>query len=151
MAQQLSDLLRPESVLAPLRAGSRDEAISALVEVLPLLREGRGALKAAILAREAAGSTGLGNGVAVPHARSPRIAAPLMSAGLVAPPIDFRSADGQPVSLVLLLAVPAADPTAHLKTLAALSRLASDKKLLRRLSKAASGLEFYDLIAGFPL
>lgn len=154
MPQTLSEFLKPESILVPLKAVSRDEAISALIDVLALqgsLHEGRDTLKAAMIAREKAGSTGLGNGVAVPHARSPRITAPMMSAGLLAPPIDFGSADGKPVSLVLLLAVPEADPTAHLKALAALSRLASDKKLLRRINKAASSRELHDLISGFPL
>jgi len=144
-----ADLLHPDSVLVPLQAADCDAAIALLVDVLRLPGgpADRAPLKAAMLAREAAGSTAIGNGVAIPHARSPNISAPLLAAGLSAQPIDFRSADGKPVTLVFLLAVPAADPKSHLEVLAALSRLAQDKKLLRRLNKAASLDEFRAILA----
>ena len=147
------DLLHPDSVLVPLRATDREAAISLLVDVLRL--PGGPAdcapLKAALLAREAAGSTGIGNGVAIPHARSPKISAPLLAVGLTARPIDFKSADGKPVSLVFLLAVPNAMPSSHLKILAALSRLASDKKLLPLLKGATYPDELYNLLAPHPI
>jgi fructose PTS system EIIBC or EIIC component len=147
-----ANLLHPDSVLVPLRAEDRDAAISLLVDVLHLPEgpAGRAPLKAALLAREAAGSTGIGNGVAIPHARSLKISAPLLAAGLAAQPIDFKAADGKPVTLVFLLAVPAADPKSHLAVLAALSRMALDKKLLRRLNKAASPDEFHAILAEIP-
>jgi fructose PTS system EIIBC or EIIC component len=145
----LSDLLHPDSVLVPLPTTDRDAAIALLVDVLRLPGDpaDRALLKAALLAREAAGSTGIGNGVAIPHARSPKISAPLLAAGLARRPIDFKSADGKPVFLVFLLAVPDAAPSSHLKVLAGLSRLASDKKLLPLLKKAAYPDEFYNLLA----
>ncbi|MFA6004399.1 MAG: PTS sugar transporter subunit IIA [Elusimicrobiota bacterium] len=147
--QSLADLTRRDAVILPLEAASREAAISVLVDVLaaswtpPDLE----ALKAAMAAREAAGSTGLGNGVAIPHARSPRVTAPALVVGRASRPIEFNSADGKLVSLVFLLVVPAADPKAHLKVLAALSRIAMDKKLLRRMNKAASPDELYQLLA----
>ncbi len=152
-SRTLSELLRPEAVLLPLVVPDREAAISALAGTLALSGPAseRERLIRAVLAREAAGSTGLGAGVAVPHARSPRLTAPLLAAGLAPVPIDFRSADGKPVSLVFLLAVPEKDPAAHLQALAALSRVAADKKLLRRLNKAASSEELYGLLAGVPL
>jgi PTS system fructose-specific IIC component len=148
-----AELLHPDSVLVPLRAANRDAAIALLVDVLRLPEgaAGRAPLKAALLAREAAGSTGIGNGVAIPHARSHQISAPMLAAGLAAQPIDFNSADGKPVALVFLLAVPAADPKSHLAVLAALSRMALDKKLLRRLNKAASPDEFRALLTELPV
>jgi len=148
-----ADLLHPDSILVPLRAADRDEAIALLVDALPLPGgpAGRAQFKAAVLAREAAGSTGLGNGMAIPHARSQDISAPALAAGLAAKPIDFNSADGKPVTVVFLLAVPAADPKSHLAVLAALSRMALDKKLLRRLNHAASPEELRALLAGLPV
>jgi len=148
-----ADLLHPDSVLVPLHAEDRDATISLLVDALPLPggAAGRAPLKAAVLAREAAGSTGIGNGVAIPHARSPEVSAPLLAAGLAAQPIDFKSVDGKPATLVFLLAVPAADPKAHLAVLAALSRMALDKKLLRRLNKASSPDEFRAILAKLPV
>ena len=144
-----TDLLHPDSVLVPLRAEDREAAISLLTDVLRLPGgpADRAPLKAALLAREAAGSTGIGNGVAIPHARSPKITTPLLAVGLTARPIDFKSADGRLVTVVFLLAVPDAAPSSHLKILAALSRLASDKKLLSQLKKAIYPDELYNLLA----
>ena len=149
----LSAVLRPEAVLVPLNAATREAAIGALIDTLdiPGAPQDRERLKSAVLKREAAGSTGLGRGVAAPHARSSRLAAPLLSVGLVPEPIDFGSADGQPVTLVFLVAAPEADPTAHLKVLAALSRLTNDKRLLSRLNKASSAQRLYELLAEVPL
>ncbi|MDE2490332.1 MAG: PTS sugar transporter subunit IIA [Elusimicrobia bacterium] len=152
MAKTLADLLGPKSVLVPLKTATLADAVSQLVGALPLdAPEDRAALKAAVLAREAAGSTGIGAGVAIPHARWAKALRPLMAAGLSERPIDFKSADGRPVSLVFLLAVPIADYAAHLKALAAVSRLAADKTLLRRLLKAPSAEALYGLLAGAPL
>lgn len=148
-SQFLSDLSSRNAVVVPLEAATREIAISALVEMLAAswTPPDREVLKAAMAAREAAGSTGLGNGVAIPHARSPRVKAPALAVGRASHPIEFNSADGKPVSLVFLLAVPMAEPKAHLRVLAALSRLALDKKLLRRMNKAASPDELYQLLA----
>lgn len=149
----LSDILSPNSVLVPLRAIGPDSAVTALVEALELPggTQDKEALKAAVLARESAGSTGIGNGIAIPHARSEKLSAPRLSIGLAQQPIDFNAADGKPVTLFFLLAVPAANPTSHLKALAALSRLASDKALRRDLARARSADELFKLVAQIPV
>ncbi len=151
--ERLSDILRPESVLAPLGAETRDNAIAELIGVLGPSGASvdAKAFSEAVLAREEAGSTGIGNGVAIPHARSPRIAKPMLAAGLSPRAIDFKAADGKPVSLVFLLAVPESSPVSHLKILAALSRVASDKKLLRALNASSSSRELYDQLAGIAV
>lgn len=145
----LSEFLPAESIVAPLEAPSREAAVARLVAALALPGSAadRDDLAAAVLAREAAGSTGLGNGVAIPHARTRRLAAPRLAVGRAAKPVDFHAADGKPVTLIFLLAVPESDPRAHLSVLAALSRIASDKKLLKALGKAESAGEIYDLLA----
>jgi fructose-specific phosphotransferase system IIA component len=149
----LFDLLLPDSVRVPLEASDREAAIALLVEALALPGElaDRQELRNAVLVREKAGSTGIGNGVAIPHARSPRAAKPLLAVGRLAKPIDFSAADAKPVSLVFLLAVPEADPKAHLKVLAALSRMASDAKLLKALNKTRSASELVALISGVAI
>jgi len=131
---------------------TREKAITALVAVLPIADlAAREELLAAVLAREAAGSTGIGEGVAIPHARSLRVAAPMLAIGRAAAPIDFKSADGMPVSLVFLLAVPAAEPSFHLKTLAAISRIAADKELMRQLNGATDPRQLFELISNRPI
>jgi len=145
----LTELVAPASILVPLEAPDRETAIAKLVDALAL--DGgapeRDKLRAAVLAREAAGSTGLGNGVAIPHARTPRVRAPRLAVGRAAAPIDFKAADGEPVSLIFLLAVPEADPRAHLRVLAALSALASDRKSLRALQRAETAEEIRERLA----
>ena len=151
-ARTLAGLLRVESVLAPMPGATREKAITALVAVLPIADlAAREELLAAVLAREAAGSTGIGEGVAIPHARSLRVAAPMLAIGRAAAPIDFKSADGMPVSLVFLLAVPAAEPSFHLKTLAAISRIAADKELMRQLNGATDPRQLFELISNRPI
>lgn len=153
--RHLSDILHPESVVVPLQAKNREDAIDLLVNSLVLDLPGnlgtRQELKAAILAREKAGSTGIGSGVAIPHARSRSLSYPRLAVGLGAEPVDFRAADSQPVSLIFLLSVPEASPKSHLTILASLSRLASDAKLLRRLRRASSASGLYSLLADLPL
>ena len=150
----LSDLLHPQAVLVPLEAPSPEKAVSALVDALVL--EGsepadRAAIKAAIMAREAVGSTGVGNGVAIPHACSIHIKTPLMAVGRAAVPIDFQSPDGHPVKLVFLIAVPTSAAHIHLPVLTALGRVASDKALLRKLVNAPSPDKLYALLSSIPV
>ncbi len=151
--ERLSDILRPESVLAPLRSETRDGAIAELAGSLPLpgAPADAEALVEAMVAREQAGSTGIGHGVAIPHARSSRVGSPLLAAGLSPRRIDFSSADGNPVSLVFLLAVPESSPGSHLKILAALSKIASDKKILRSLNASANARELYERLASLAV
>jgi mannitol/fructose-specific phosphotransferase system IIA component (Ntr-type) len=149
----VSELLCRQSVLVPLNAVDLQRAVAALVEVLavPGSAASRAAIRAAVMAREAAGSTGIGSGVAIPHARIPGLPRTVMAAGRAVRPIDFSSSDGKPVSLVFLLAIPAEDPHSYLPVLAGLSRLASDERLLRRLARAAGPDEFFDLVAAVSL
>lgn len=153
--KRIADLLHPLSVLVPFVADDREQAIEALVFALPFDQSddesGRRALIEAALAREKAGSTGIGDGVAIPHARSAKLSSPRLSVGLAARPIDFNAADGKPVTLAFLLAVPEAAPKSHLKALAALSRVVMDKMLLRQLLKASTPEALYALLAERPL
>jgi PTS system fructose-specific IIC component len=151
-SRTLAELLSVESVLAPMPGSTPESAITALVASLPLRDEAaKEDLKAAVLAREAAGSTGIGEGVAIPHARTTAVSRPLLAIGRAAAPIDFHAADGLPVTLVFLLAVPAAEPSFHLKTLAAISRIATDKKLLKQMNAAADPRRLFELISVRPL
>ena len=149
----LSELLAPESAIVHLVASDREAAIIRLIEALKLpgTLEDRDSLLSAVLAREKAGSTGIGKGVAIPHARTPKLAKPRLAAGRLDKPIDFESADARPVSMIFLLAVPESDPRSHLKALAALSRMASDAKLLKSLNRASSAQELVALLSSVPL
>ena len=79
-------------------------------------------LRHALLTREALGSTGFGGGIAVPHARIPGLAAPLLAFVRLDRKLAYDAIDGAPVDLVMLLLSPAADDATHLSLLAAISR-----------------------------
>lgn len=126
---RFADLLQPDAVKVPLDARTRDEAIRELVGVLV----GSGAIPAveaqalteAVLAREQQRSTGIGEGLAVPHAKSQGIRAIAMAAGTLREPVDFQSIDRQPVRLVCMIVAPPDRIADHIQALARVSRLFS--------------------------
>jgi PTS system nitrogen regulatory IIA component len=122
--------LRPRDKLALLTELSRHAGTA--------LRRDPGAIAAAVLAREALGTTGFGAGLAIPHARLPDLPAPAGFLARLSRPIDFAAIDGQPVDLVYLLLSPAGDDGAHLATLAAITRRLRDAAALAALRAAPS-------------
>lgn len=86
--------------------------------------------------REALGSTGFGHGVAIPHCRSSHVNRPTMALLKLEQPVDFKSADAIPVSLVFGLVSPENAGATHLHALAAISRLARDEAMLAALADA---------------
>lgn len=86
--------------------------------------------------REALGSTGFGHGVAIPHCRSSEVNRPTMALLKLEQPVDFKSADAIPVSLVFGLVSPENAGATHLHALAAISRLARDETMLAALTDA---------------
>lgn len=86
--------------------------------------------------REALGSTGFGRGVAIPHCRSAKVNRPTMAVLRLAQPVDFKSADAIPVSLVFGLVSPENSGATHLHALAAISRMVRDEAMLGALTDA---------------
>lgn len=126
---RFSETLHPRAVKVPLDAATRDDAIRELVGLLV----GSGAVPAgeapalidAVLAREQQRSTGIGEGLAVPHAKSQGIGGIAMAAGTLREPVDFRSIDRQPVRLVCMIVAPPDRIADHIQALARVSRLFS--------------------------
>lgn len=86
--------------------------------------------------REALGSTGFGRGVAIPHCRSAKVSRPTMALLKLEQPVDFKSADSMPVTLVFGLVSPENAGATHLHALAAISRMVRDEAMLGALSDA---------------
>jgi PTS system nitrogen regulatory IIA component len=95
-----------------------------------------GVARDALAARERLGSTGLGHGVAIPHGRSAKMSEARAAFVRLAEPIDFGADDGKPVDLVAALLVPAHFTDQHLKLLAELAELFSDRSLTAALREA---------------
>jgi mannitol/fructose-specific phosphotransferase system IIA component (Ntr-type) len=145
--RQITDYLTARTFLNPLHAHNRQEAIAALSQLLrPLPGLTTEAVTAAVLERERLMPTGLGNGVALPHARLDCLSAPVVAVGLSRAGIDFDAADGIPARIVFLLLTPLSDDGAQLEILADIMRIFRQADMRERVLEAASYTEFLALL-----
>jgi PTS system nitrogen regulatory IIA component len=100
-----------------------------------------------LLEREALGSTGIGEGVAIPHGKSKTVRKLLASFGRSVPGLDFQAMDGKPTHLFFLLVAPEDSAGIHLKALARISRLMKDASFRKRLLEAETGEEIFSIFA----
>jgi len=143
----LANLLKPEFILIDGPSLTKDEMIRSLVE--PLIQSGAvtngaGALRA-LYERERIMSTGVGGGVALPHAQSPAVNEFAVAIARPKQPIDFQSLDGEPVSLIFLALGPE-DRTGLMRVLTRISRLLYTSDLQKNLLKAATAESMIQLI-----
>ncbi|MDD5347734.1 MAG: PTS sugar transporter subunit IIA [Candidatus Omnitrophica bacterium] len=146
---KLSSLLKEKYITLALEEKTKNKVI---VEMVDLISQSgkvkdRRAFANAILKREKLGSTGIGNGVAIPHAKSPKVAGFVIGFGRHSAGIDFGALDGEKTHLFFILASPESDVGAHLKILADISRLVKDKFIVDRLKAAKDKKEILKLIA----
>jgi mannitol/fructose-specific phosphotransferase system IIA component (Ntr-type) len=144
----VTSLLHPEAVQLDLRAGDRDAVLEELVRLVPALRdrpEGRQRLLRALLEREAMHSTGIGDGLALPHTRDALgglVSEPLIAFGRHSQGVPYGAIDGKPVHLFFLLLTTSI--TQHLHVLARMSRLLRDPALRGTLLTARTTLALID-------
>lgn len=123
---KLSDFVVPEAILPNLNATSKEGAIRAMVESLrnsqSIKPEDQDSIVAAILKREELGSTGIGNGVAVPHTKHPSVDRLIATVAISQSGVDFASLDGEAVYILFLLVSPPERPGDHLRGLENISR-----------------------------
>jgi mannitol/fructose-specific phosphotransferase system IIA component (Ntr-type) len=141
----IKDYLRPESVLIGLEKGTKTEIIRRLVDLLPLENgagDAEGVLRD-VLERESVMTTGIGRGVAIPHARTNHVKG-LMAAIAVAPkPLPFDAIDGKPVRIFFLLVSAPGAGNPHIQALSHISRLLNDERHKEALGSATSVEEVY--------
>ena len=118
---KLSDIIVPDAIIPSLASTTRDEAIAELVGAMAEAGAVPGDrvqdFTDAIVAREAQASTGIGNGIAFPHARVKGIKKPVVAIGCRAEGIEFSSIDAKPVDVVVLLLSNPEDPGEHLEAM----------------------------------
>jgi PTS system nitrogen regulatory IIA component len=102
-----------------------------------------------LLQREKLGSTGVGNGVAIPHGKLPKLGNVFGLFGRLERPVDFEALDGQPVDLIFLLLAPEGAGADHLKALARVARLLRDPEIARKL-RASNGAEAIYAVLAMP-
>jgi PTS system fructose-specific IIA component len=145
----LSSLLTPDRVRVGLDAPTKADVLRgvvALAATSPAVLDAD-RLLADVEAREATLSTGVGGGLALPHARSAAVRETVAALATLAAPVDFDALDGAPVRLVLLLAGPDGDPGAHVRLLSRVSRLMSRDAVRERLMAAADPTDFCEALA----
>lgn len=145
---KIVDLLKVESI--DLKAKPQDKA-AALEHLITLMERGgniadKEEYKACVLRREKEGSTGIGEGIAIPHAKTSAVKAPGLAAMLVQDGVDFDSLDGEPAKLFFLIAAPDTEDNVHLDVLSHLSMLLMNDDFRSELLKAGSAKEFLSVI-----
>lgn len=141
------DLLRPEHVVIIPRANDKDHLLRELAQrSASALNMNIDAIVTPLLARENLGSTGLGQGFALPHARIEGLNQFFCIFAKLMKPVPFESVDEKPVDLVFLLLIPANCGSDHLTALAAISRNLRDADFMARLRKAKTPAALYSLI-----
>jgi len=145
---RLSEILKPANIKIPLQAKTKTEAIGELVNVLAATGDVTDAKKVldAVLEREATRTTGIGNGLAIPHGKCQGTKDLVMAIGRAANPIDFQAIDGRPVSIIWMLASPPDKTGPHIHALARISRLMTIDKFRAALLQAKTAQEAFDII-----
>ncbi|MFL5321845.1 MAG: PTS sugar transporter subunit IIA [Myxococcaceae bacterium] len=146
---KIAEFLSPLAVVADLSAQSKAEVLQELSRTLaksnPALRPDR--LVEVLQDREKLGSTGIGEGVAIPHGKLPGMSQLMASFGVSRNGIDFEAIDGKPTHLFFALVAPENSAGIHLKALARISRLFKNPAFRQNILQAKSSEEIYQLIA----
>ena len=145
---RLSEMLKPQNIKLGLTARGKTEAIKELVDLLASNGDVTDAGKVldAVLEREATRTTGIGNGLAIPHGKCVGTTHLVMAVGKAATPIDFQAIDGRPVTWIWLLSSPPDKTGPHIHALARISRLMTIDKFRQALANAQSPQEVFDII-----
>ena len=144
----LSDLLSKDVIRIPLENTDKNRIIEEMVDILVSQDKitNRESVLQAVLDRERVMSTGMGDGVAIPHAKSDGVNELVSAFGITKQDVDFKSIDEKPVRLIFLLVGPVDQTGPHLKALSRISRLMHRKEFRDKLSAAHSSEEVIEAI-----
>ena len=144
----LIDTITEEVIKVPLEHVGKPEVIRELLDVLTAAGKIKAPDRAynALLERESKGSTGLGAGIAVPHAKTDAVDTLTIAIGVSPAGVDFQALDGQPSKLFFMLLAPPDQSGPHIEALAEIARLTRSPAFLRALIGAKSGAEILELL-----
>ena len=144
----LTDLVAPNAIVPALKVNSKKQV---LAELAAKAAELSGLNERAVLEilqqREKLGSTGVGNGIAIPHGKLPKLGKLFGLFARLERPVDFEALDGQAVDLVFLLLAPEGAGADHLKALARVARLLRDSDVARKLRNSRDAEALYAVLA----
>jgi len=136
---KLAEIIKKETIQLSLGVLTKEECIARMTEQMVKAEAvtNKEAFIQTVLEREQKGTTGVGFGVAIPHGKSDGVARPALGFAKLAQPIDWQSLDGEPVSMVFLIAVPAEQAgNEHLQILAAIARKLMHEEFRSQLQEA---------------
>lgn len=144
---KISDFLDPDNVTFDLEAGTKTRALHLLAakasRALGIEEE---QIFSALHAREKLGSTGIGNGFAIPHTSLPELQKPFGLLARLVNPVNFEAPDGIPVDLIFVLLTPADNRSLHVSALASISRQVRSKSVMAALRRARDANGLYQAI-----
>lgn len=139
MSMKLSDVLAPADVILDLEAPSKGRLMHTLSELAAKhCGIGEAAIFSALNKREKLGSTGIGDGIAMPHAPVPDLAEPFALFARLSKPVDFEAIDENPIDIIAVLLVPADKSSANLNLLAGLARILRSPDKIERIRTATA-------------
>ena len=149
VTMKLTDILNESAIVPDLLASAKTDALEALVEAMAESNSevNKHDILKILLEREELGSTGIGDGIAIPHGKSAGLSQITSGFGLSKAGIEFDSLDGKPAHLFFLLIAPEDSAGVHLRMLARISRMLKNTDFRNRLLKANSRQEIYQIIS----
>jgi PTS system nitrogen regulatory IIA component len=147
----LTDLVAPNAIIPALKANNKKKAIQELAaRAAELTGLGERAVLEVLQQREKLGSTAVGNGVAIPHGKLPKLGRLFGLFARLEKPIDFDALDGNPVDLIFLLLAPEGAGADHLKALAKVARVLRDPEIARKLRESRDAEALYAVLMITP-
>ncbi|MTI17779.1 PTS IIA-like nitrogen-regulatory protein PtsN [Rhodobacteraceae bacterium RKSG542] len=144
---ELIDLLSPEAILPNLKASSKKQALQELAaRAATICGQNERDIFDTLLQREQLGSTGVGNGIAIPHGKMLSLEGLYGVFARLDKPIEFDSLDDQPVDLIFLLLAPEGAGADHLKALARVARLLRDSEVASKLRATKDAAAIYSIL-----
>ena len=145
---KLSEILTPETVRIPLASSTKEDVLRELVGLLPSSANEtmRDVLLAAVIERESRMSTGIGQGIAIPHGKSDQVPAMEIVFGIAPTPIDFDALDGNLSRFIFLLVSPKDAATSHVQALATMARLLKQESVQDDLLRAGTPAEVEQIL-----
>jgi PTS system nitrogen regulatory IIA component len=143
----IADMIEPSAIIARLRVTSKKQALQELAKrAAEITGQGERAIFEVLIERERLGTTGVGNGIAIPHGKLPDLDRLYGLFARLETPIEFDAIDEQPVDLICLLLAPETAGADHLKALARISRLLRDPTMCEKLRGSDSADAIYALL-----
>lgn len=144
----LTDLVALDAIIPALKVNGKKQALQEIAaKAAQISGYSEKSIYETLVQREKLGSTGVGNGVAIPHGKLPKLDRLVGLFARLERPIDFESLDGQPVSLIFLLLAPEGAGADHLKALARIARVLRDPDTVRKLKDSRDAEAMYAVLA----